>query len=200
MTKILLINGTPGVGKSTVARLVAQRLGVSQLIGTDTIREIMRKMDTRNEFTHIHSSAILLSECKTIDEVDVISGFVEQAKQVMIGVKSVISRCKKEGISCVLEGIHLLPSLIQDLEEVDIKAIVLNVSGEQAHFNRLIKQGNLRAEYKTRRFESIKKIQAFIVQEANRYGVKVIDNIILEDTVDNILSLYGSCLIDKTTV
>ena len=39
---IILIGGTPGIGKSTLANLVARRFKATNLLGTDILREILR--------------------------------------------------------------------------------------------------------------------------------------------------------------
>ena len=41
---IILISGTTGIGKSTIALMLAHRLNFQSLIGTDSIREILRKV------------------------------------------------------------------------------------------------------------------------------------------------------------
>ncbi|MFW6352544.1 MAG: ATP cone domain-containing protein [Bacteroidota bacterium] len=48
---VILIGGTAGVGKSTIAAALTRRLGIHRHIGTDEIREIMRYMlyDTNTE-------------------------------------------------------------------------------------------------------------------------------------------------------
>src|SRR5262245_7442460 len=39
---IVLIGGTTGVGKSTVATQLAARLGITRIMSTDAVREVMR--------------------------------------------------------------------------------------------------------------------------------------------------------------
>src|SRR5687768_3499078 len=41
---IVLIGGTTGTGKSTIATQLAARLGITRIISTDAIREVMRSM------------------------------------------------------------------------------------------------------------------------------------------------------------
>src|SRR5690606_18625995 len=51
---IVLIGGTTGVGKSTVATTVANRLGIVRIVSTDAIREVMRGIFTRRMMPSIH--------------------------------------------------------------------------------------------------------------------------------------------------
>ncbi|HOU75546.1 MAG TPA: AAA family ATPase [Candidatus Dojkabacteria bacterium] len=189
MKNIILINGAPGAGKSTIARLVAQQLEASQLIGTDVIREVMRRLDIDKKFTHIHTSSVLLSE-SGFDSTDHVALFLEQARQVMIGVNSVIERCISEDKSCVIEGIHLVPQLLKGFQHLQIKKFVLYVGDERDHHNRLAKQEAGRAINKVGRFDVIRKIQDFLVNDAKQYGVSCLENIDMRGTVDKILSLY----------
>ncbi|MFH1849074.1 MAG: AAA family ATPase [archaeon] len=57
----ILIAGAPGTGKSTVAQMLADRLGIHRVIGTDTIREIMRCCISSKKCPVLHTSAILAS-------------------------------------------------------------------------------------------------------------------------------------------
>ena len=41
---VILIGGTTGVGKSTIATQLAARLGIVRVVATDAIREVMRSM------------------------------------------------------------------------------------------------------------------------------------------------------------
>ena len=46
---IILLGGSSGTGKSTLASLIASRLGISTVLSTDTIRHIMRNFVNREE-------------------------------------------------------------------------------------------------------------------------------------------------------
>lgn len=45
----MLLAGTSGTGKSTLASLLGSRLGISTVISTDTIRHIMRNFVDKEE-------------------------------------------------------------------------------------------------------------------------------------------------------
>lgn len=46
---LILLGGSSGTGKSTLASLIASRLGISTVLSTDTIRHIMRNFVSREE-------------------------------------------------------------------------------------------------------------------------------------------------------
>ncbi|MFC1614830.1 hypothetical protein ACFL5K_05985, partial [Gemmatimonadota bacterium] len=54
---ILMFGGATGTGKSSLAVEIAHRLGITRVIGTDTIREIMRGMFSRELMPSIYESS-----------------------------------------------------------------------------------------------------------------------------------------------
>jgi 2-phosphoglycerate kinase len=46
---IILLAGTSGTGKSTLASLLGSRMGISTVLSTDTIRHIMRNFVSKEE-------------------------------------------------------------------------------------------------------------------------------------------------------
>jgi 2-phosphoglycerate kinase len=46
---MILLAGTSGTGKSTLASLLGSRLGISTVLSTDTIRHIMRNFVAKEE-------------------------------------------------------------------------------------------------------------------------------------------------------
>ncbi len=54
---VILLGGATGVGKSTIATMLASRLGITRVIPTDAIREVMRSMFTEDLFPSLHTSS-----------------------------------------------------------------------------------------------------------------------------------------------
>ena len=113
---IVLIGGSTGTGKSTVAAEVAHRLGITRVASTDFIRQTMRAFFSPEFMPTIHYSSFEAGEALD-DEVTgdpTIVGFVEQCRHVCVGVDAAIQRALTEGWSMVLEGVHLVPGLAAD--------------------------------------------------------------------------------------
>src|SRR5919112_1958909 len=72
---IVMLGGAAGVGKSTLATMLAHRLGITRVIATDVIRQVLRAFFTSEGMPNVHPSAF---------EVD-IEGFREQAEHVGTG-------------------------------------------------------------------------------------------------------------------
>jgi 2-phosphoglycerate kinase len=63
---LVLLAGTSGTGKSTLASLLGSRLGISTVLSTDTIRHVMRNFISREElpilFASTYETANFVSE------------------------------------------------------------------------------------------------------------------------------------------
>ena len=54
---VILIGGSTGVGKSTIATMLATRLSIVRIVSTDAIREVMRAFFSRELMPTIHTSS-----------------------------------------------------------------------------------------------------------------------------------------------
>src|SRR3990170_5364575 len=129
---IILIGGATGVGKSTVATQLASRLGITRVVSTDAVREILRSAFTPEMFPTLYSSSFEADKAvrQPIPHSGdrLIIGFREQAAAVAVGAQSLISRAIAEGTDLILEGAHLVPGFIESLDEIDDdKAVVVSV-------------------------------------------------------------------------
>jgi 2-phosphoglycerate kinase len=93
---VVLLGGATGVGKSTVATMLANRLGITRVIPTDAIREVMRSMFSKEIMPTIHTSSFdaarLVRHPLPRSADPVLIGFGEQASAVAVGVEALISR------------------------------------------------------------------------------------------------------------
>src|SRR5690348_10475309 len=107
---VLLVGGATGTGKSSVATEVAHRLGITRVTSTDFIRETMRAFFSEQFMPTIHYSSFEAGRAaREDDENPVLSGFLDQTRNVLVGMGAVIERALSERWSIVLEGVHLVP-------------------------------------------------------------------------------------------
>jgi 2-phosphoglycerate kinase len=177
---ILLVGGGTGTGKSTVATEVAYRLGITRVTSTDFVRQTMRAFFAKEFMPSIHYSSFEAGLAAPDADDPLVSGFLEQSRQVLVGVRASIDRALQEGWSMVLEGVHLVPGLLPaELENVLVSACVLQISDETSHaqhfFTRESGEDRPMAKYLDR-FEEIRRLQRYIVGRAEREGVAVIEN------------------------
>ena len=175
---IVLIGGATGVGKSTIAAQVADRLGVVRIISTDSIREVMRAFFSESLMPAIHYSSYEADKAVRIPLGTGLDshliGFMEQVEMVNVGVLAVLDRAIEEGTSLVVEGVHLVPGMLAStaIRERSGDAILLPLvvavtdpALHRSHF--LVREQETSGRRVFARylqgFEEIRKIQGFIL-------------------------------------
>ena len=133
---IVLVGGATGTGKSTVATEAAYRLGITRVTSTDFVRQTMRAFFSKEFMPSIHYSsfeaAAGLREPEQAED-PVIAGFLEQTRNVLVGVRASIERALEEGWSMVLEGVHLVPGMLPRVEGALVVQCVLAIEDEEEH-------------------------------------------------------------------
>lgn len=194
---IVLIGGSTGTGKSTVAAEVAHRLGITRVASTDFIRQTMRAFFSREFMPTIHYSSFEAGQAVDEDVTGdpAIVGFVDQCRHVCVGVEAAIHRSLTEGWSMVLEGVHLVPGLLPtEVEGALIVPVVVEIGDadvHRTHFHvRDASTGGIRAMDKyLERIDDIRRIQSYIVGRARREDVPVVENANVDRTIDQVIEL-----------
>lgn len=195
---IVLIGGTTGVGKSTIATEVAHRLGITRISSTDSIREVMRGIFSNDLMPTIYESAFDAWRGLRVPVPHganpVIVGFREQTAVVTSAVKSLIERAVVEGESMVVEGVHLVPGYL-DLSRFDnarVVQLVIGVDDERSHLSHFYirevqTQGSRPMNRYRDGFDSIRELGGYIEDLAREHGIPVIYSHQLDKTVAEVL-------------
>ncbi len=183
---VVLIGGTTGVGKSTLATMLAARLGITRVIATDVIRQVLRAFFTHEAMPTVHYSAF---------DAGGIEGYSDQAEHVATGVSAIVERAADEGKPVVVEGVHVSPgSVAGELRErcVLVEALVVVGDAElhRGHFSH--RPGNRPAQRYLASFDDIRRLQAHLSGLAQAEGVAVIDN----ENVDQALGRLMEMVLD----
>ncbi|WP_258084327.1 2-phosphoglycerate kinase [Thermococcus thermotolerans] len=187
----ILLGGATGVGKSTIATELAFRLGIRSVIGTDTIREVMRKIIAPELLPDLHTSSFLAwrtFHSPRTGRSPLIDGFENQVRHVSVGIAAVLERAYKEGFNAIIEGIHLVPGYVELRENSFM--YVITVSGRkdlEARFYERARYSKRPADYYLKHLDAIIEIQGFIVDRAKEHGIPIINNVELEKTVNEIM-------------
>ncbi len=192
---ILLIGGATGTGKSTVATEVAYRLGITRVTSTDFVRQTMRAFLSREFMPSIHYSSFEVPYEGDLGEIA--DGFVEQTRNVLIGVRAVIERALQEGWSVVLEGVHLVPGMLPPIEGALVMHCVLAIEDTELHEShfwvRDARSDGMRPVQKyLDSLGDIRLLQDFIVERARSAGVPVVENASIELTIGTVMELVLS--------
>jgi len=198
---VVLVGGATGVGKSTIATMLASRLGVTRVIPTDAVREVMRAMFTAELFPTLHTSSFdaarMVRHPLPSDADPLIVGFREQVAAVAVGIHSLIVRAVEEGTDVILEGAHLVPGFL-DLGKVATKAVVvplvITVDDEELHLSHFVARA---ADMTTSRpvtryfefFDNIRKLHRYIRSMALQHGVPVVPSYNLDATLASVIDL-----------
>jgi 2-phosphoglycerate kinase len=195
---IVLIGGTTGVGKSTVAAEIAHRLGITRIASTDSIREVMRGIFSRELMPAIYESSFDAWRSLRIPVPQgadpVIVGFREQTAVVTTGVKALIDRSVVERVSLVVEGVHIVPGYIEPSQFKDawVVPLVITVDDEEAHrshfyIREVQTDGNRPFEKYREKFGDIRLLGSYIEGLAKEHGTPLIHSHQLDRTVSETL-------------
>ncbi len=195
---IILIGGASGVGTSSMAFELANRLGLKNIISTDMIREVMRKIVSKDLNPVIHKSSFDAYESIRTPAIRVdavIEGFISHVDVVNVGVEAIIERSLKEGISVIIEGVHVVPGFIREdlIKKDNVIMLILTVDDEETHKQRFytrcrqpwVKRS---LEHYMENFETIRKTQQFLVDQAKIHNTHVINNVDFRTTIDSMVN------------
>ena len=144
---IILIGGATGAGKSTIATQLATRLGITRVVSTDAVREVLRSAFTEEMFPTLYVSSFeadrVVRQPIPHSGDRLIIGFREQAAAVAVGAQALIDRAIDEGTDMILEGAHLVPGFLEgvDSDRAVVVPLVVTIEDEDAHRSHLFSRG-----------------------------------------------------------
>lgn len=199
---ILLVGGATGTGKSTVATDVAYRLGITRVTSTDFVRQTMRAFFSREFMPAIHHSSFEAGRAIADEDAEgtdaVIGGFLEQTRDVLVGVQAAIDRALEEGWSMVLEGVHLVPGMLpKAIRGALVVQCVLGIKDADAHASHFWirdtdSDGVRPYEKYLDSFDDIRHVQTYILERARKHEVPVIENGNIEEAIGEVMELVLS--------
>jgi 2-phosphoglycerate kinase len=191
---VVLVGGTTGVGKSTIATEIAHRLGITRIVSTDSIREVMRGIFSRDLMPAVYESSFDAWRGLRIPVPEganpVIVGFREQTAVVTTAIKSLVERSIAERESMVVEGIHLVPGYLDTaaFESAWVVPLVIAVDDDEAHLSHFFireaqTDGSRPLDKYRDNFENIRLLGRYIERLSREHGIPVIVSHQLDRTV-----------------
>lgn len=128
----ILLGGTSGSGKSTLSSLLASRLGLTNVISTDHIRQLLREFCDFNESdremvlsdrNHLWSSSyqVVVTSPESIGPDDtqskklLIDSYERQNELIFPHLRELIRKYISNGESVIVEGVHLSTKVMMQL-------------------------------------------------------------------------------------
>jgi 2-phosphoglycerate kinase len=181
----LLINGANSVGKSTLAFELSRRYHIEAIIGTDSLREILRSVP---EFVQAHPEITVSSfqahralTGKRRSQATVEEGIEAQCLALWPGLKRVLRHSRDKRKTAILEGADLLASQVFGSAGLARAAadrvlfVNLYVGDENLHRKRLHERGEhvgmRRTEYEEKyedSFAEITRVQEFLRKDTQQ--------------------------------
>ena len=159
---IILIGGTAGTGKTTLASELSWRLGLDHRIGTGFIREIVKSQHRREDCMELHGF--------TFRSEQPVANIVAQAQRLRPAIIACVERARREGTSLLVEGTHLLPAFYHDVM-VDLFAVLAAPDSEE-HKRRLCGPSHLHRQTTEADLANVRLIDQYLGREAARWGIR----------------------------
>ncbi len=174
--RLVVITGTSGVGKSTLARKINSEIGFHKVASTDTIREVLRTREDLAGEGALHRSSFENAGSSAVEN------WKETVEILSEGISSVIFRAKEKIIDLIIEGVHFFPTkkIISDWKGSGGIAlgIVLYVENLDSHIEMISnreKHNGKKVEHYLKNIDRIRDIQSEMISSGNESGWKLID-------------------------
>ena len=200
-TLVVLLCGTSGTGKSTLASLVASRLGIAHVVSTDVIRNLLRGLDVERRREYLWKSTYEGEEGQEGQEGlaegtpmtngthvnrELSTHFLQQRHAILeraeLLVESFVDTRKE---SLIIEGVHLSGAFAARMMErfpcACILPFLVHISNAEKHLERFAvraKAMTLRPDSNryVKHLGSIRGIQRQLIEEADEFLIPQVDN------------------------
>lgn len=175
-TKLILLGGVPGTGKTTIAYKLALKFKIDKVISTDLIKAFAKTYDfgfDRYVFTTTH-------EAYKIDGLSVVEGYLKHSKKINDMVLGILNNIADSVI--IVEGSTINKSFVDELDKDKYNIIYFNLCTSK---NNLIKRYKLKETLrKSNWIDNINKIDE-IARFLSNDNLNIVNND-LEKVVERI--------------
>lgn len=210
----LLLCGTSGTGKSTLASLLASRLGIKSVVSTDSIRHMMRSFSSEAKDPLLWGSTYQAGEFlnrivstkgsgahSSDPKKAAVKGYKAQSEMVMEHLDRLITSFESRRESLLVEGVHLSLNFVVRLMQhhPTIVPFLVHISNESKHMERfavrsramtLRAEGNRYIKY----LRNIRVIQEYLCKTADKHSIPKVDNTNVDRSIATIHGTLLGCL------
>ena len=204
---IFLLGGPPRVGKSIISSEIRQKHAVS-VVSTDTLGAVLENAlspeATPDLFVFSRFNEMPVADRVKLmvnDPAELIDYVRRESRVVWKAVETFIRREEDEGRDALIEGVAVLPELVNQLEDIPHRVVFIGNQGNKQKEN--IKKYAEENEHDWMRGVSdqyvcafamfVERMSAFIEQETKKYGFEYIemDEELFWDVTEKIVKSLG---------
>lgn len=195
---VLAVGGTSGVGKSTVSQAAARVLGIERVLSTDLVRAVLRGTLHPDLIPALSESSFSAQRMlrSNLEGNPLLVAFEQQSSIVEQASLSLVRRALKEGLQLVLNGVHVVPGLVDVPSGWPMFAYVLTVPDVAEHERRFTARfatSDRDPEHYLSRLQAIRELDDYITGHSRQAGIPVIES---RDTAQTVFDLVGAVTSD----
>ncbi len=175
-TKLILLGGVPGTGKTTIAYKLALEFKIDKVISTDLIKAFAKTYDSgfdRYILTTTH-------EAYKLEDLSVIDGYLKHSKKINDMVLEVLNNIRDNVV--IIEGSTINKNFVNELDKDKYSIIYFNLCTSR---NDLIKRYKIKGTLrKSNWIDNINNIDE-IAKYLSKYNLNIINDD-LEKTMERI--------------
>ena len=181
---IVLIGGAAGTGKTTIANKLCTELSISHRLGSGFIREIARSFVPKKE-----APALYTYSFRPTEKISPFENLCRQSAVIKKAVEACIRRAYDEGTSIVIEGVNIIPGLINP--GLTTLFAVLSVNDPKMHKEMICGQTHLKRRISETDFTAVREIQDDFIKVSGENGVPVVDITDIDDTTKRMIKMIN---------
>lgn len=196
-TQIYLIGGAPTLGKSTLAQMLSQYLGIPW-ISTDQIRDVMRRVAKREDIPQLFPAKDYSVErfFAEFSAAEIVQMEIEQGEAAWAGIVEFIENDYTWTNGFIIEGVNILPQLVHRdfAERSNIKTIFAKRGCTESIRKVIFERGICDTdshEVKEKELEWVILFDEKIQQLAAEYGFCLLEMNKNENDFNDLLRLFG---------
>lgn len=195
---VVILEGASATGKSVIAVELVHNLVATRFISSDTVRQVLRCTMNEEDYPELfcHTYQAHLHRQTGPENLDpIVRGYLAQCDIITPQVISMTERIISEGTTGVIEGVHILPGMLQHLSS-EVIEILINPDDEthKAMFTSKLSAAKLRTvsedfETREREYESTRAIQDYMISLAQDSNIPIVDMMNFEEATNEIYEI-----------
>ena len=167
---IILIGGVTGTGKSTISRLLCHKLHIDHRLGSGWVREILRAVCNKERYAALFDYSFTSSTLG----VAPYDNLYEQSLVMKPSIEACIERARREGSSLIVEGVNLVPGVI-DHHMADFYFVLKASDSLEEHKSMLFGETHDRRKLSEKDIENIREMEQRWLAGCREEGVPTVE-------------------------